>query len=140
MKKVVLFALLLVAVAASAHAITLPKTGANNTYRCYYQSYGGPAVDGGRSWWVLSGPTSLLRGTELFDAFHPALGDYIENYKAAFAKPVDFFSPIHGYGTRWEFTFNPSGPQCKNTDIFYNGALILFKSCTDGHSRTCWLQ
>jgi hypothetical protein len=140
MKKVVLFALLLAA-ALSAQAITPPRTGSGNKYGCTYQSYSGPAVqasDGGYSYWVLSGTPDLLRGTEYFLATW-RYGEYVENYKAAWAKPVDIYDPSYGPGTRWEFTFNPYGPQCKKADVFLNGLFIRFQDCTDGHSRTCWL-
>jgi len=39
-------------------------------------------------------------------------------------------------GTRWQFTFNPSGPQC-TVEIYDDGDSLFFSNCSDGHSRNC---
>jgi hypothetical protein len=146
MKKVVLFALL-VAVAASAHAAWIgPKAG--QRYQCSYHNYSGVAVNDGYSVFDISGSgTSLQRGIENFSAYVPRLGHYTENYKVTFSNPMVIRDPhepgIPGpgpiIGTRWQFTFNPSGPQCTATDVVDDGDSIYFSSCSDGHSRECYL-
>ena len=136
MKKVVLFALLLAAAVASVHAQSMPPLE-NRYYYCDYTNPTGGEQDPGLSRFrfvYLNTPTDK-RGIEDFQATWGW-----DNRKIVFAKPLDIVSPLYGYGTRWEFTINPSGPQCKNTSVFYGGALILFKSCSDGHTRTCWVQ
>jgi ABC-type transport system substrate-binding protein len=149
MKKAVLFALLLAA-AMSASAETYsgyagPNRGAGNLYLCDYQNYPGPAVDPGASYWDLTAGADasgkpILRGIEYFEAWHPTFGNYLENYRVTWAKPAINWDPVsYTYFTRWEFTFK-DGPQCKKTDVYFNGVKIVFKDCTDGHSRTCWLQ
>jgi hypothetical protein len=147
MKKLVLFALL-VAVAASAQAAWIgPKP--NQQYQCWYHNYSGVAVNGGHSRFdITSSGSSLQRGIEYFDAYLLRLGYYTENYKVTFSNPVAIRGPhepgVPGpgpvIGTRWQFTFNPSGPQC-SAEVYDddNGNGIYFSNCTDGHSRECYL-
>lgn len=154
MKKVVLFALLLAAaVSASAEVYPGnngllyggPDRGANHKYRCHYANYSGSAIDGGLSYWDLpivyqdSLGRPMPRGSERFEALDRFGNTYWESYKATWAKPEKRFD-AHGISfTRWEFTFNPYGPQCTKTDVYFNGYRILFNDCSDGHSRTCSL-
>jgi hypothetical protein len=133
MKKVVLFALLLAAVAAaSAHAVNYePRWGAS--YICYYDNYHGNASDPGYSTWhnpvyYLGG--DLIRAKETFTT-----GYGTDTYNCSWAKPV---AQANG-STLWEFTFNPAGPQCKRTIVYPGAYTITFNDCTDGHSRTCYL-
>jgi hypothetical protein len=149
MKKAVMFALLLAGVTASASAeIVIRPREIPDRYTCYYSNYTGPAVSGnqGYSEWDLVESTDpsgrpMLRGVEYFLATFPNGTRYRENYKATWAKPEPApYHPFYGSGTRWEFTFNPYGPQCKQTDVYLGGAVIFFRACTDGHTRNCWLQ
>ena len=123
MKRIALFALLLV-VAGAAHAFTFPRT---TPYYCYYYDQNGSYIGEGSSTFAISGSPSLQRGIEYY-----SFNGVSDNRRITFAKPVD----LTGGGTRWEFTINPSGPQCKNTDIY--SSYINFANCTDGHSRFCW--
>lgn len=145
MKKAVLFALLF-AVAGVAQAYYEPIP---NVY--YYCNYGvplPPSTDPGFSLFSINrsiDPGGVLpwwRGIEYFDA---SVGGtfYTDNRKVTFAKPVNMTFPALGgrWGTRWEFTINPGGPQCKNTDIVYDSygtQEIHFRNCTDGHTRVCY--
>lgn len=152
MKKVVLFALL-AAAAVSASAETYwnqSRTDAfsgpnrNRVYSCEYFNYSGSAVNWGRSWWVLSifysaDGKPMLRGTEYFDAYDRFEDVFTEGYKATWAAPVNYYSSFYGNITRWEYTFNPYGPQCKRADVLYGGHQLVFRECGDGHSRTCSL-
>ena len=136
MKKIVLFALLLATVAAaSAHAANLePRWGAR--YYCYYDNYSGNASDPGFSTWkqpVRYNPDGnlLIRALEDLDTSYGG-----DTYKCSWAKP----EPQANGTTKWEFTFNPYGPQCKKTTVYPpNAYAITFEECTDGHSRTCYL-
>ncbi len=154
MKKVVLSALLLAAVAVSASAEIYPVNGVNysgpnrgQAYSCTYTNYSGPAVDGadgGSSSWTLAvsalGGKPLLRGTEHFQATDPYGQTFQEGYKATWAKPVNDTDPVSQQPyTWWEYTFNPYGPQCKRVGVYFNAFKLTFKECSDGHSRTCWL-
>ena len=138
MKKMVLFALLFAAVAASAHARVDPKC--NVQYRCYYQNYPGPILDGGVSIFtdcVWARP-DLLRTIEKFQ--RPFNGNIIlDNRKATFAKGLgeyfDYY--LYSWATDWEFTINPYGPQCTKAEVSYSGNRIDFSNCSDGHSRVC---
>lgn len=123
MKRTALFALLLV-VAGAAHAFTLPR---NTPYYCYYYDQNGTYIGEGGSTFAIGGNASLQRGIEYY-----TFNNVSDNRKVTFAKPVD----VAG-GTRWEFTINPSGPQCKSTDVYAYS--INFANCTDGHTRFCWL-
>jgi hypothetical protein len=129
MKNVVLSALLLAAaLATSAQAVTPPA--ANQTYKCYYDNYSGLASDPGYSSWALTGsPTFLLRGNETFTTSYGT-----DAFKTAWAYKNEV-----PYGSNYEFTFNPSGPQCTQTHVLYNGVVIQFRSCSDGHIRDCYL-
>jgi len=139
MKSLVLAAALAFAASASAHAVHVrPIQGA--TYYCDYYNYHGLANDPGFSSFnvtlsQLGG--DLLRGIETFTVSY---GTGTDQQKFSLAKPFDFYVGPGFFGTRWEFTVNPSGPQCKNTEVVAQGAVIYFNDCTDGHSRTCWVQ
>ncbi|HEX9941266.1 MAG TPA: hypothetical protein VGG03_04560 [Thermoanaerobaculia bacterium] len=132
MKKVVLFALLFAAVAASAYAVTPPLE--NRLYKCDYTNPTMGEVDPGFSRFdfiYLDTPTDK-RGIEYFDA---TWGQ--DNRKVTFAKPVDGNSFLYGPFTTWEFTINPYGPQCKRAAVLFGGHRIDFSDCSDGHSRIC---
>lgn len=137
MKKVVLFALLLAAVAAaSAHAYNEPQWGA--LYTCDYSNYSGNAIDFGISFWQVTarynpGGNPLIRSTETFQASYGW-----DTYKASWAIKPENGTTGPGGSTNWEFTFNPDGPQCKHTLVYPGGNYITFGQCTDGHSRVCW--
>lgn len=122
MKRIALFALMVV-VAGAAHAVTLPGNG---PFYCYYYDQNGSYIGEGTSTFAISGSPGLQRGIEYY-----TFNGVPDNRKVTFAKPA----PLTG-GTRWEFTINPSGPQCKNTDVY--PGYIVFDNCTDGHFRICW--
>lgn len=125
------FALALVAL--SALAVARPAAAAdpvqpqpNLLYRCWYESPTGY----GTSQFVLERVRAdFWRGTELF-TFNGAA----DQRKVAFAKGVILQNGV----SQWEFTINPGGPQCKDTRIYYQGAVIDFQQCSDGHRRTCY--
>lgn len=139
MKKSVLFALLVVLTAGAGVAQTYHHPTANVDYSC---DYTGTPPNSAAAWGLslfsisLSTDASgkpIWRGIEYYDATYGG-----DNRKVTFAKPSPkTWYPGWGWGTRWEFTINPYGPQCKYTDVINNGALIFFAGCTDGHSRTC---
>lgn len=137
MKKIVLSALLLaLAGTATAQAQTMrPRT--DKTYLC---DYANPTMNeispDGPSRFSLSGDL-LLRGIETFAAHHG-----VDQRKVTFAKPRDVVrtepdGSLVIVGTRWEFTINPSGPQCTFAFVREGGDRIDFASCSDGHSRVC---
>jgi hypothetical protein len=135
MKKIVLFALL-VAVAASAHAVGVK---ANQDYECNYHNYSGPAVGGMDGYSRFSFDTNvftLQRGIEYFWAHSSRFGDYQENQKVTFSNPVQIRESGMIVGTRWQFTVNPSGPQC-TAEVYDGGDTLYFFNCSDGHSRYC---
>ena len=140
MKKVVLFALLLAATSAlSAHAQYMAPL-AGTYYDCTYTNtnlHELSGVDGGFSRFDISGATNYLQGSEVFLATYGP-----DRRKVTFAKPVNLFitNPRGEQiwrGTKWEFTINPSGPQCKSTIVRDWGHSISFQDCTDGSSRFC---
>jgi hypothetical protein len=158
MKKSVLCALLLAAVAMSASATWYPGTGQSagksysgpnegQWYSCDYQNYSGSAIDPGHSYWIfdifydgLGRP--MLRGTEHFRALDRYGVEFLEGYKATWAAPANFPDPATSGTlnyTKWEYTFNPYGPQCKRATVHFNAFKLVFSECGDGHSRTCWL-
>ncbi len=134
MKKVVLFALLLATVAAASAqaAHHEPKWGV--PYLCFYDNYYGNASDPGYSVWYNQVPvnSNLIRALEDLDTSYGG-----DTYKCSWAKPNTPGLPAYN-PTTWEFTFNPSGPQCKNTTVSPNRSVIIFQDCTDGHTRTCY--
>ena len=155
MKKIVLSALLLAAVALSASAETYhgnngvsysgPTRGA--IYSCYYSNYSGTAVDGGDggySYWTLTvyqdgSGKPMPRGTEHFLAEDRYGRELLEGFKATWAAPVNKIDPYTGTTyTQWEYTFNPYGPQCKKANVYFNAFKLAFNECGDGHSRVCW--
>ncbi len=149
MKKAVLCALLLAAVALSASAETYvgsnsvsyygPNRGA--LYSCDYANYNGAAADPGQSYWTLTvfqdaSGKPMPRGTEHF----LTTSQLWDGYKATWAKPVNKIDPLtYTTYTHWEYTFNPYGPQCTKANVFFNGYKLTFGDCSDGHTRTCWL-
>lgn len=158
MKKIVLSALLLAAVAVSASATWYPGTGPSagqsfsgpnegQLYDCNYQNYSGSAVDPGYSYWIFdifysSDGKPMLRGTEHFLATNRFGQQFWEGYKSTWAAPQNFLDPSTQGTltmTRWEYTFNPYGPQCKRAMVQYNAFKLSFSECGDGHTRTCWL-
>lgn len=132
MKKTVLLALMLATFAVAAHAVTQPIWG--RTYACLYDSgYPGPAANPGLSTWTIRSAVSptLIYTYETFTL----PGGSTDTYKAAWAWKADL-----PYGaSKWEFTFNPSGPQCQTTTVYAGGGSINFADCTDGHSRYCYI-
>lgn len=139
MKSLVTAAVLALTVSTAAHAVHLrPIQGA--TYRCDYYNYHGLANDPGYSSFAITLEQlggDLLRGIETFSVSY---GTGTDQQKLSLAKPLDFYYGPGYFGTRWEFTVNPGGPQCKNTEVVAQGAFINFNDCTDGHSRSCWIQ
>lgn len=158
MKRIVLSALLLAAVAMSASATWYPGTGPSaglsfsgpnegQWYSCTYQNYSGSAItDPGHSYWTFdifysSDGKPMLRGTEHFLARNRYNQDFLEGYKATWAAPVNKLDPAsYSTYTQWEYTFNPYGPQCKKAGVYFNAFKLTFSECGDGHSRTCWLE
>ena len=133
MKRIALFALLLAAAAVSAQAAHVAPLQ-STTYKCWYTNPPlGSANPGFSSFsFIYMNTTEQKRGIEYYDATWGP-----DNRKMTFAKPVDKTSFYVGPYTTWEFTFNPSGPQCKQTDVLFGGNRIDFLDCTDGHQRTC---
>ena len=133
MKKVILCALLIATFAAvsAQAAISSPKFGV--LYSCTYNDgYTGAADNPGWSFWQKrAGSSATLIYTN--ETFKTSWGS--DTYKATWAKPFEVGYPY--FYTRWEFTFNPAGPQCKDTRVWGSGNYIQFFDCTDGHSRTC---
>ncbi|MFL6234646.1 MAG: hypothetical protein ACJ76N_16050 [Thermoanaerobaculia bacterium] len=146
MKKVVLSALLLAIAAAAAHAQSpymVPLSG--QYYYCTYTNTNLHEVngeDGGFSRFDISPITAAkdwYQGREVFLATYGP-----DQRKVTFAKPFNVFvinprGEEVWRGTRWEFTINPYGPQCKNTVVQNWGQFISFQNCTDGSSRYCTL-
>ena len=139
MKTVLLSVLLLAAGAASAHAQYMaPLSG--RYYSCTYTNthlHELDGADGGFSRFNLTGPVDYLQGTETFLATYGP-----DQRKVTFAKPLNIITTNPKgeqvwHGTRWEFTINPNGPQCKNTVVRDWGYSISFQNCTDGSSRIC---
>ncbi len=133
MKKVVLFALLIAAASTmSAHAYLAPSP--TYTYNCDYTNATMHEKDPGFSTFGVSNTSIGLQGIEQFQALFN--GQVIwDNRKVTFAKPVNHLYMHEIIWTDWEFTVNPSGPQC-NARVFDDGS-ISFTACTDGSSRTC---
>jgi hypothetical protein len=132
MKRIALFALLLVAAAAAqAATYNTPTWGAD--YSCSYTNPPYPSVNG-LSTFVLTSTQQddqmrpIHRSIEYYDASYG-----LENRKVTFAKPVNMYGTLF---TRWEYTIL-NGPQCKNTDVYGWGSTIYFNNCTDGHTRQC---
>jgi hypothetical protein len=151
LKKAVLSALLLaVAVVATASAdLDYDDNGvpyippyANLPYSCSYTGNSGIAANPGTSIFAITagqlGEFRKWDGYEWFDAIRNGV-KYRDSRKVIFTKPVNG-SDFRGDFTQWEFTINPYGPQCKGTKVYYGGAMIRFTNCTDGHTRTCYLQ
>jgi len=139
LKKTVLSALLLAVAATVAGAQTLPP----RTDKAYFCNYTNPTMGEstpyGASRFALTGTPTLLRGIETFLVNY---GTGIDQRKVTFAKPHDLTYQLPGggtalFGTRWEFTINPSGPQCTSALVQEGGNRITFSQCSDGHSRVC---
>jgi len=134
MKKAVLFALLFAVVAGAASATSFHTPTWNADYTCTYTNPPYPSINGLSTFVNTStqydgAGNPIYRGIEYYDASYG-----LENRKFTFAKPVNMYS---GLFTRWEFTLNPYGPQCKQTDVYGGGQTIYFNNCTDGHTRRC---
>ncbi len=130
MKKITVALALLASVAAVAHAAEVRPSDAPRSYFCFY---GGTRAGEGPSTFDytvfdLRG-TPLLRGTESY-----TIGGVRATRKFAFAHPASLPN-----GTRWEFTFEPGGPQCTQADVLYSGVVITISGCSDGHTRGCYL-
>lgn len=118
-------------VPAAAQATDYPPI-AGATYRCVY---GNGTVEIARfnlSRVNLADGSYLLQGTEDFYNYGNGFWDA---RKVTFAKP----QPAGGYATKWEFTINPSGPQCKHTVVSGAGYWIDFIDC-GASSRSCEFQ
>jgi hypothetical protein len=146
MKRIALFALLFVAVAAAAQALDWPACEVY--YRCHYSNYMGPAVQDGLSLFTSCQPqgTGLSSQLHAIEKFQSRFNGQViwDNRKVTFAKPAGVVGPnptpppVHILvGTQWEFTVNPNGPQCKDTVVYKEDGTIEFNNCTDGSSRTC---
>lgn len=141
MKKVVLFALLAAATSAlsAAHAQTYPPLQ-SHSYTCTYTNptFGEKSPGASVFSFVYLNTATQKSGIEYFDTIH----GYQDNRKVTFAKPVDRYrvDPRTGewvlWATDWEFTINPSGPQC-NARVSNGSLTINFTGCTDGSSRYC---
>ena len=154
MKKVVLSALLLATVAASASAeiyrgsdgVSYSGPNRGQLYNCTWSNYSGSAVNPGYSYWTWTAVymdgsgKPMPRGTEHFLATDRYGQEFWDGYKATWASPDNRIDPYTGTTyTEWEFTFNPYGPQCKKANVYFNAFKLTFNECGDGHSRTCWL-
>ncbi len=146
LKRITVFALLLAALAGSAHALDWPTC--EIYYRCHYTNYTGPAVQDGLSYFTScqpqgTGTSALLRAIEDFQSRFN--GQVIwDNRRVTFAKPAGVFdsnpTPPPGrilVGTQWEFTVNPNGLQCTDTVVYKEDGTIDFTNCSDGSTRTC---
>jgi hypothetical protein len=135
MKRIALFSLLLAAVAAtSAHAAHVAPLQ-NRVYECWYThpTMGETNPSASTFKFIYMNTSESKRGIEDFTA---TWGQ--DNRKFTFAKPVDGYHPYFQIPmTTWEFTINPSGPQCRKTEVVFGGYRIDFKDCSDGHSRVC---
>jgi hypothetical protein len=130
MKKVILFALLSAVTSAlsAAHAQSYPPLQ-SHSYTCTYSNptFGESSPGTSIFSFVYLNTSTQMSGIESFDTIH----HYQDNRKVTFAKPVDRYR-----ATDWEFTINPSGPQC-NARVSNDGFTITFSGCTDGSSRYC---
>jgi hypothetical protein len=136
MKKILLFALLLAAASTlTARAQAWPPLQ-NHTYTCNYtnptfgeKNYGTSVFS-----FVYLNLPGQKSGIEYFDTIH----GYRDNRKVTFAKPADLYRPSDSvlWATDWEFTINPSGPQC-NARVANGGLTISFTNCSDGSARFC---
>ncbi len=134
MKRIVLFSLLFAAVAASAQTAHVAPLQ-NRVYECRYTNptMGETNPSASTFKFIYMNTPDSKRGIEDFKATRGQ-----DNRKFTFAKPVDSYDPIfYAPMTTWEFTINPSGPQCRKTDVRFGGYRIDFKNCSDGHSRVC---
>ena len=149
MKRIALAALLLAAVAVSASAenylgnngVTYAGPNRNAPYQCFYTNYSGTAVNEGFSYWTLftyqdASGRPMPRGTEHFQSTQVPW----DGFKATWSAPRILQEPgVPLTMTRWDYTFNPYGPQCRQADVHYGGISLTFNECSDGHSRSCWL-
>jgi len=133
MKKVVLFALLAAAtaaVSASAQTLTPIAPLPNHLYYCAYTNPSMGEQNGTSSFsFIYTNTTTLKRGIEYYQ-----VPGRTENRKVTFAKPMNHSYQGVVIWTDWEFTINPSGPQC---DARVSNWAIDFTNCTDGSSRYC---
>jgi hypothetical protein len=144
MKRIALFALLLVVAAVSAQALVIsPRCGVY--YRCHYTNYTGPIVQDGLSTFINCPGTwgSLNYATENFQSTFNGHTIW-DNRRVVFAKPVNIFENDPDViphrvlvATQWEFTSSPL--QCKDSVVWKEDGSIDFNDCTDGSSRSCTL-
>jgi hypothetical protein len=144
MKKIALCALLIAAAAGAAHAATYYEPTPGADYTCDYTNAPPPTKDPGLSTFDITraldpGGKPIWRGIEYFDALW-GTRIYVENRKVVFAKPQTppvWSNDFHRWGTVWEFTINPYGPQCTHTVVYGDGEHIVAEGCSDGHTRKC---
>jgi hypothetical protein len=111
-------------------------------YTCSYTNPPYPSVNGlstfvpSSTQYDASG-NPIFRDIEYYDASYNGTTVVTENRKITFAKPVNTTVGSTILYTTWEFTINPSGPQCKRAVVSGWGAAIDFSNCTDGHTRHC---
>lgn len=149
MKKTVLFALALCALAATATTASAQahRPLFDRNYLCDYSSSWTNEKDPGKSKFVsqiyIANPP-IIYGIEIFETANG--GE--DNRRIAFAKWRDVLSvcPPHDPGcvreplfTRYEFTI-ANGVQCTTTRVFDYGAEIQFLNCSNGKTRTCRVQ
>jgi hypothetical protein len=128
LKRSLLFALMLVALVASAEARKFPVD--NQQYICYHYTDTGYYIGQGLARFDVNPSTSnfdIQRGIEYW-----SFGGTSDNRRFTFAKPNDLSTSF----TRWEFTANLDH-QCKETDV-YNYS-IFFKQCDNHQERDCFL-
>lgn len=136
MKKSILLALLLASATTAAQAVPLAQPTLGKWYVCFYSNYTGAAANPGSSMWTtrVAGTPTLLYTYETFTV--PSGGPApTDTYRATWAWKSD---DLLAQTSKWEFTFNPNGPQCKNTVVHSGGWTINFDECTDGHRRDCY--
>lgn len=148
MRKLSTFALLLLALAATATAAhaqsacdqSVPEHSPtfDRQYTCTYPQ--GPwtneQTNGG---WSIFTSQQGIYGIEVYRATIPQGQD---NRRIAFAKPKNYPAPTDPYcengpqRTVWEFTISNS-VQCTNTIVRNYGHSITFSGCSNGKTRIC---
>jgi hypothetical protein len=149
MKKLVMFALLLLAFVATAanaqcsQVLPAHRPIFDRLYACAYAqgAWTNEATNGG--WSIFTGERpirpDLSYGTEVYRATIPQGQD---NRHIAFAKAWNLPAPGDTYcangpaRTRWEFTIT-DGVQCTNTLVSNSGSVIVFQGCSNGKTRVC---
>jgi len=136
MKKLSLFALLLLAFVATAANAQTHEPSFGVLYTCTYPQ-GAWEDESNPGWLIFNNFNQVgqtIYGVELYQATIPQGHD---NRAIAFAKPVD--GPPNPHGnitfTTWEFTRDTI--QCKNTVVRNYGRSITYNNCTNGKTRIC---